>query len=343
MAHNLATHQDANGIKRHSFYSLRKAGWHSLGQVVDLPLSDPGILNAAGLNWTADKVGLYRSDMVPLKDNFAIVRSDNKETLGIVGKPYQPLQNEALFQFFRNVGGASDYTVETAGALGNGSTVWALARIPDMELAKGEDFSQGYLLIRNSHDGSSTVTITPTMIRVVCQNTLRMAEGEALQRRRDHGRNTLAGGYRVRHTSGMLDALSDISKAYEQTRRNYLATRQAFDALTSAPLSENAFLAMMTAAFGKSTAGETDRAKAIAQNRSDKVRSILASGTCNVTGTAGTLWAGLNAITEYIDHERTTRGSDGDSDAEQRFASACFGGSGDKAKEAAWSAALALV
>lgn len=344
MAHNLSQHTDANGIKRDSFYSLREAGWHKLGQVVDKPLTDPGILNAAGLDWSADMVPLYRSDMEPIASHLAIVRSDTKATLGIVGSGYKPLQNSDLLAFFRDVAGSADMTLETAGALGAGEVVWALARIPGMVLQKGDDKSQGYLLIRNNHDGQSSVRVTPTMIRVVCQNTMAMAQSEEFKRRKAHGRNTLSGGYSIRHTSGMQVALADIADAYARTMKDYEATRAAFSALTSKPLSSAAFDRLMASVFAQEAgASEGKRAQTIAKGREDSIRTILASATCNVPGTAGTVWAGLNAITEWIDHEARTRGGENDSDDAQRFASSCFGGEGAKRKAVAWDAALSLV
>lgn len=343
MAHNIAKHTDSTGNIRDSFYSLREAGWHKLGQVVDKPLSDPAILQAAGLDWTAETETLYTSGMHPVPTHRAIVRSDTSAVLGVVGEGYQPLQNRALLDFFRDVAGASDMTVETAGALGQGEVVWMLARIPGLRLEKGDDASQGYLMVRNNHDGQSSVRAVPTMIRVVCANTMRMAESEEHKRRKTHGRNTLSGGYCIRHTSGMMQALADIAQAYAKTMEDFAATRAAFSALTSAPLSEKAFVAMMDAAFGATGAEEGKRAQTMAKDRADAIRTILASQTCQLAGTKDTLWAGLNAITEYVDHDARTRGGEADSDAAQRFASSCFGGEGDKRKAAAWDSALALV
>jgi phage/plasmid-like protein (TIGR03299 family) len=344
MAHNLSTHTDATGIARSSFYSLRQAGWHNLGRVVEKPLSDPGILDAAGLNWSADTLPLYTNAMDPVSSHLAVKRSDTSAILGVVGTGYKPLQNAALLDFFRDVAGTADMTIETAGALGAGEVVWALARIPGLTLQKGEDMSQGYMLIRNNHDGQSSVRVVPTMVRVVCQNTLRMAESAEHRSRRANGRNTLSGGYTVRHTSGMVAALADIADAYARTMKDYEETRAAFSALTSKPLSSAAFDKLMAAVFAREDGeAEGKRAAAMSKARADKVAAILASPTCNVAGTAGTLWAGLNAITEYVDHDARTRGAADDSDAAQRFASSCFGGEGDKRKATAWEAALALV
>jgi phage/plasmid-like protein (TIGR03299 family) len=341
MAHNLA--QDSQG--RYSFVSYKLAGWHTLGNVVNVPLVQANCIELAGHNFTADAVGLYRADMTPVSTHKAIIRSDDKRQLGIVGTGYHTLQNEKLYEFFRNVAGSSELILETAGALGDGETVWLLVRIPSLELNKGEDRSQAYYLITNTHNGSACVNITPTMIRVVCENTLRMAMG-----RQTGKRGTLSGGFKVRHTSGMESALADIARAYAGARVDFDATREAFEALTSAQLTVAKLDAILSAAFVKSQADADDkgdesaRAQSIAKARRERILAILASPTCNVRGTAGTLWAGLNAVTQYVDHESRTRITDGgQTDAAQRFASSQFGGAGDVAKGKAFAAALALV
>ncbi len=348
MAHNLSTWTDEQGVKRDSCYSLKASPWHKLGRIVDKPLCDPELLKHAGLAWDVQSIGLYRSDMSPVTTHKAIVRSDTLQQLGIVGEGYTPLQHTSLINFFRDVAGIKELTVETAGALGDGETVWMLAKLPGLTLEKGDDISQGYLLIRDSHDGSSTLRICPTMIRVVCANTIAMAQGEERKRKATYGRNTLSGGFCIRHTRGIQTALADVADAYARTMLDYEATRAAFSALTSKPLSKVAFDAMMKAAFEKSDAiavarSEKSNAETIRQNRENKIASILHSATCNVSGTAGTLWAGLNAITEYVDHDAPTRNANGTDGSAQRFASSCFDGAGSKAKAAAFSAAMSLV
>ena len=66
---------------------------------------------------------------------------------------------------------------ETAGVLGNGERVWALA---DLGLAAkvGDDVQKGYLLFSTGHDGSLAHSYRLCMTRVVCQNTLSAALGE---------------------------------------------------------------------------------------------------------------------------------------------------------------------
>ena len=56
----------------------------------------------------------------------------------------------------------------------------------------------------------------------------------------------------------------------------------------------------------------------------------------------GTLWAAVNAVAEYVDHERPTRVRDSSKRDLKRFESAQFG-SGAALKDHAWKKALALL
>ena len=63
---------------------------------------------------------------------------------------------------------------ETAGSLQGGRKVWLLARMPHRYIIAGDEIAP-YLVVMNSHDGSSGIKVAMTPIRVVCQNTLNLA------------------------------------------------------------------------------------------------------------------------------------------------------------------------
>lgn len=346
MAHNLSRHRDENGNERHSFYSLRESAWHKLGQVVDLPVSDLDAKSLAGLNWTAEEVGLRLDDLSPVTTHKAIIRSDTKAQLGIVSAGYTPVQNEDLFDWFRGLEGfADDVVIETAGAIGKGEIVWVMAKCKGLKTDIGGDELQGYMSMTNGHGGNLKLSITPTMIKQVCQNTTRMI---LAQTRKD----TLASGWEMRHTPNIKERLSQIRKLYAQTTEAWKKTEEVMRFLVSKPLKELDTFRLfnepfMTEAEVKAEAEgkqETDRTAMNRANREAKCREILASPTCQLPGMKDTLFAGFNALTEYIEHHKPARSKDGTPESANmsRFESANFGGEGDKAKSRGFALAMEL-
>ncbi|MGH2856159.1 MAG: DUF932 domain-containing protein [Solirubrobacteraceae bacterium] len=80
------------------------------------------------------------------------------------------MQNVDAFRFVDQLLGSSLH-FETAGSLHGGRRVWVLATLPDHIRVGGDDV-RPYLLLMNSHDGSTSILAATTPVRTVCQNTL---------------------------------------------------------------------------------------------------------------------------------------------------------------------------
>ena len=152
--------------------------WHGLGVPVEPDISTDAMLVRAGLDWTVEKLPLFTTvgdSAVPIPSHHALTRSTDGAVLSVVGAAYEPVQNAEALDFFRAFVEAGDMTLETAGSLGGGRRIWALASIRDgFELAGG-DAVTGHLLLANSHIQNAALVAMFTPIRVVCSNTLAMA------------------------------------------------------------------------------------------------------------------------------------------------------------------------
>lgn len=319
--------------------SERVNPWARIGRKIT-PTNDPlDAMRQAGLDWTAEKIGVRTDDLAPVPGLHAIRRSDNGVVLGIVGKNYFPCQNSDAFALLRNLSSEGNITFETAGSFERGAIVWVQARLPDLQIRLGDDISETMMFISNGHAGARALTVSPTSFRITCSNKLRMAIGEHAEARRH--RPGLEVGWTVRHTRGMNAAMADIQEAYARTLRSHKATKQAFEYLASKAFTDHLKEEFFARVFDGAGKDESDRAATIAKNRRERLEMILAGPTSQVKGTRGTTFALLNSLTEYVDHERSTRVSDDRDPDESRLISATYG-SGAELKEKAWSTILDL-
>ena len=331
-----------SGLPQPRQNSWRRAGTTMLAEAT----TDPdAAMRQAGLDWTVERVDLRCADTLdPVPDFSAIRRSDTNGLLGVVGKDYEPFQNAAMFQVFKDLAavgpddGGLPFSIETAGCFQKGKVVWALAHLPDLGIRIGDDESKTYLLVSNGHTGNRTLIIAPTTVRIICKNSLRLAEAQAKERRQHPG---LAGGFTLKHTPGIHEAVVDAKAAFAATIASHAATKAAWQHLASKSLTKRLEAEFMAQVFGKPGPDETDRAKALRKTREERMAAILASPTSQVRGTKDSMFSLMQAVVEYVDHDRTTRTSDGGDADESRLFSAAFG-SGAAAKERAWSTALEL-
>ena len=59
-----------------------------------------------------------------------------------------------------------------------GRRIWRLAKLPQQYIINGDEITP-YLVFMNSHDGSGSIKVAMTPIRVVCSNTLNLALSKA--------------------------------------------------------------------------------------------------------------------------------------------------------------------
>ena len=154
-------------------FDERKKSNDGLGSSVIGAQDSATAMRLSGTGYNVVKKGLTTTDGILIPDKFATVRDDTNEVLGVVGKQYTIVQNPEAFAFTDElVGFGMKYT--TAGYFGKGEKVWLEGILPGEYTMLGDQMTP-YVVFVNSHDGSGSVKVALTFIRVVCSNTMNMA------------------------------------------------------------------------------------------------------------------------------------------------------------------------
>ena len=156
-----------------TMYSTREKPWHGLGTVVREAPTSENALRLAGLDWNVVQEAIYTPCREKIEGFKANVRDTDRKVLGVVSDRYKVVQNVEAFSFTDELLGHG-VRYETAGSLSGGRRVWLLARLPRESIIAGERISP-YLVFSNTHDGSGSVKVAVTPVRVVCNNTLNLA------------------------------------------------------------------------------------------------------------------------------------------------------------------------
>ncbi len=306
--------------------------WHRLGKVIEKATTSAEAIGLAGLDWHVEQWFLSATDptscrSISAPDHVANVRTDTRAILGVVGKDYHIFQNREAFDFMDSLVGDKLAMFETAGSLRGGRKVWMLARIPKEYRAGPEDLIKPYVLLVNSHDGSTALRMVPTTIRVVCQNTLNLALNEAG-----------AEGISIRHYPSLDQRVTEARQ-----KLGIIAARfDAFDAELHAMLDAELTGRQVNRYFDSLLPeAETDREKSNREQTLDALKGNFENERNSLPGMRRTAWAAYNAVSEWADHQRKFRGKDEQARAESRLDSVWFGSS-HRIKQKAYARALTL-
>jgi phage/plasmid-like protein (TIGR03299 family) len=324
----------AHNIFRSNMFYVGEKPWHGIGTKLDSPATAREAIIAAGINYSINKEPLVHNG-IRVPDKFANVRRsvDGNAVLGIVGSRYRVIQNIDAFRFFDNIVGDGQAIYHTAGALGQGERIWILAKLPNDLVIGREDIVEKYLVLMNSHDGSSTLRLYFTPVRVVCENTLNMSLGDA------------SSGISIPHVGNIGREIEEARRILGISINWYAEWEKIAKQLKAEQVTEQAkTLYFSDLVFGSSGEPGSEERDAYAlrkespqlQNRFDQLQYLFEKGKGNGDGS---WWSAYNSVTEYADHYKTVRNLN--ADPTKRLNDAWFG-TGARLKADAFNKAVAL-
>lgn len=306
MSHELT---QTNGKIEFAYAEGSETPWHGLGQVVPAGAGVEEWQRAAGMEWAiqrskvryATQFGQGGHEFLELPEQHVLFRSDTKAPLGVVSNKYKIVQPKEVIEFFRDIVKEGGLELSAAGTIYGGARFWATAKIGEASPASLRDKIGGFLLLSTSADGSMATEVRRTTVRVVCRNTLALAQAD--------GKASIKISHRTEWNPASVKAYMGLNTA-------------AFDS----------FMHQLTALANKDLKLEQaeELAVSIIGGEQDKVRSSFGftsvmdlftkSGLgAKEDGVYGTAWGLLNAFTEHVDHRVRARSD------ENRFVASQWG------------------
>jgi len=297
-----------------------KVAWHGIGKVWQGLLSPLRCFIEGTGARSMEQLNVYTASGLKVEGYKSIIGhyASGSTALSVVGDGYGLIDDERFFTILDKVYGGKA-CVETAGTLRNGRRIWSLVKRDTWCVAK--DAINSYDLWVNRHDGSGCFELHRTNVRVVCQNTWNAAIGS--------NRNRVFG---VRHTVNVDANVSQAIRLVEQVdlhnRQEQLKLQSLADQKISTLTANDVFCELL----------KIDPYVPVAEINTKTLNDLKALNTLFVRGTGNsgqTKWDAYNAVTEFVDHTRSIRVTDGRSRSESRFESVLLG-SGDDLKARAF-------
>ena len=247
-----------------------------------------------GIDYTVELRPLFlEGSEKPLDGHRATVRTDTGAPLGVVGDRYRPIQNRDA------LGTLDPLTVDGmakwigGGTFKGGAMAYGQVTLGNAGEVVPGDVLKGMLVVSNGHDGGRNMRVTATTVRVVCQNTLALAEAKGTRL------------FLARHTVAAAGKLDDIKRAVAALRADYESELEKLRFLAAKTMSDadaKRFLASMIPA-PKPEDQKTRRAQDNWERQQRDIWDFVSRGQgTDIPGVRGTAWGLLNGVTEYVDH-----------------------------------------
>lgn len=345
-------HEFTSGIMMH-----QQPAWHGLGEVIEGTLPAEEAFRRAGALFPVETLQLHAGDLsnpallrdleaavlanpeqsyntlhatlqrhlISMQDNrIGIWRPDDRKILGTASPGYQVIPNQRLLDFASALREECD--MDTVVVLRGGTKVAFTAKIrgTDNQVVPGDKVHRnicGYL----GHDGSTGFGGMFTDIRIVCANTLGYAQSDANR----HGRQFL-----IRHTDNDIAQIDSIIASVDMARQSFGQVVDEYRAMREVPMTTELYRHWLEQVYQvppvTTDSGDTrpGRIEDMPRKWSQLEHAWNYGLGRDIPGVSGTLYAGLNAVTE-VETSQLTKGA-----GKRRMHSALFGAGASVVKRA---------
>ena len=277
-----------------TMFSVREKPWHyeytkNVTKIIQEAPTSAEALSIAGLNWLVKPMEVYDMYGNVIPGYKANTRSSDGKVLGIVSNRYSIVQNKEAFDFTDALIGENMH-YETAGSLRGGRQVWLLGKMPDRYIAG--DKVEPYICFTNTHDGTGSVRVCMTPVRVVCNNTLNMALSGAKR------------SWAARHTGKIETKLAEARETLEfadvyMQELTKKAEELALESYTVVDASKAIKLLLEVDKL------KTQRQKEYAQEQEQEIIACMMAP--DLANFFNTKWAFINGVADWVAHSEPAR------------------------------------
>lgn len=246
-------------------------------------------------DWTPEEHPVWvNGEMVP--NHKAIVRSDNGHVLGIFSGGYQPHHYDQWL--LSNVAhildtSAGELGIGSAGVLELGAVGWVQVEMPEtVTTADGIKF-RPWINAFSSLNGKFATTYKTGVTNIVCDNTMRAAQGERSEQFKV--KSTARSLTRIAEARDALGLVFSVADDFQAEVEELLA--QQFNDVQFEKL---------VAQLAPVEADMKPRAISMASKKRDTLWGLWRSDN-RVTPWAGTAWGAYQAVNTYGQHHTTVR------------------------------------
>jgi phage/plasmid-like protein (TIGR03299 family) len=303
------------------FFGALRPAWHRKGVVLAEPTSATDAYSLLG-PYTVALDPLVTQYGMPVSAK-AIVRAPThdepiRRVFGVVSDRYKLITPEDIVEAYDRY---VNKPVETMAALKHGAVFLLSTKLPDYDV-NGDEI-ENYMLVDNWMTGTGACHVRVTPIRVVCQNTLSMAIGQAGET------------HRIIHTGSPLQELEDwLVDVYSRAVHTSSVVKEAFEILAKAQFKQDKAIRVILKEVYPYPAGKTleTQMEAVDTTRNSVLHLFngMAAGA-DTKAFKGTAWGLYNSVVEFEDRYHR---------AGSNFAESILFGSRARVKERAFEKTL---
>ena len=266
------------------------------------------VMIESGHNFEVVKEPLYLPNGKRVPDKMATIRTDNGRYLGTVGVGYQPVQPTKFYglaeAFMAETGAVVDKTL----AIADGSIMGISFVVDTAEYLPGDPVQINFLMM-TSFNMRYSVLGRALSNRLACLNQLPSSKKL----------------FDLKHTRYVDDRLKVAMNMIKYYNNEQIEFKDKMQMLTGYSLRDedaiNWFRSLLPAPKKNSK-----RSNSMVRNQVGSFAHLLVDGRgTNLPGVRGTAYGALNALTEFVNHERTTRVKEGKDPETVKWESTIFG------------------